>query len=227
MRLVLCLSALALVSSAPIKAGATTVRGAVMDQSGGAIVGASVGLYTDLGNWETQIDESGRFVLENVPPGHYELEVKSPGFLVHFNKDYEVGTTAPPSVLVTLIPGSNPPCGQWFHGADGPCYFGGATTYLNASGKPALTGTVFILDSSGGRLNNAEIVLTKMGQKQLFVESRTDEKGQFRFADLDVGRYEVWVKHEGCSDSGASNVRIKYGKIADLTIYTRCSPSSR
>jgi Carboxypeptidase regulatory-like domain len=220
MRLLLYWFSLALLCSTPMRVCATTVSGVVVDQSGGPIVGAPVGLYTDSGNWETLTAESGRFVFDNVPPGVYELQVTSPGFLVHFDPNYEVGKTDQTALRITLEVGSDPPCGRWFHGAtDSRCYFGGRTTYTGALGKPALTGKVSVFNR---HLGDAAVVLTRMGEKQAFAESRTDENGQFQFRDLGVGRYEVWVKRDGCSDSGASNVRIKYGKVADITIESSC-----
>ncbi len=226
MRSVLYWFPLVLLCLNPTRVGAATVYGKVVDESGGIVVRAPVGLYAASGNWETETDESGRFVLDNVPQGHYEFQVVVPGFMAHFDKDYEVGTIDPPPLSITLRVGSNPPCFErWFHGLDGPCYFGGQTTYTDTLGKPALTGRVSIFNRSGQPLGDATVVLTKMGQKQPFAESRTDEKGQFQFSDLDVGRYEVWVKHDGCSDSGAPNVRIKCERAADIAVLTGCPPA--
>jgi hypothetical protein len=207
-----------------------------MDQGLGPILGASVGLYSESGNWEMRADQLGRFFLERVPPGHYELEVTSPGFLAYFEKDYEVGTADPPARLITLIVGSRPPCTDWYHGYDGQCWFGGQTSYgvaLGALGKPTMTGTVVAFRSMvvtsnnrSERLRDATVVLTRMGARVPFAELKSDETGQFRFPDLDVGRYEIWVRHDGCTDNGASNVRIKYGQDVDIRILIECPQES-
>src|SRR5688572_24764415 len=61
-------------SAAPVQ-GEQTVRGTVVDMTGGAISGAAITLKTPVGQRETVSDFTGGFVFENVPAGASTLTV--------------------------------------------------------------------------------------------------------------------------------------------------------
>jgi hypothetical protein len=69
------------VAAAAGAAGAT-LAGAVTDVSGAAIVGASVTISNSATKTArtVQSDRSGRYVADNLTPGSYQIEAKSPGF---------------------------------------------------------------------------------------------------------------------------------------------------
>ncbi|MDQ6708242.1 MAG: Plug and carboxypeptidase regulatory-like domain-containing protein, partial [Acidobacteriota bacterium] len=68
------------------------VSGTVVDPSGGALVGAVVGLSNDLSQQTRTFtsDSSGSFVFTNVVPGDYNLRVTMPGFKGYDQKGIKV-----------------------------------------------------------------------------------------------------------------------------------------
>jgi hypothetical protein len=59
------------------------VSGAVLDQAGASVAGATVVLHqlSTANTRTTHADSDGRFVLAALPPGSYQVEISSPGFL--------------------------------------------------------------------------------------------------------------------------------------------------
>src|SRR5438876_2877323 len=59
-----------------------TIRGTVIDQSGGSVGGANVvAVNTGTGVKNATIStESGNYTIANLPPGQYSVEVEHPGF---------------------------------------------------------------------------------------------------------------------------------------------------
>ncbi|MFY9227294.1 MAG: TonB-dependent receptor, partial [Blastocatellia bacterium] len=72
------------------------VRGAITDEQGGVIVGATVviqNLNTNLTR-ETTVGETGEYLLTQLPPGNYEIKISADGFAGQVVKDFnlELGT---------------------------------------------------------------------------------------------------------------------------------------
>ena len=82
---------------------AGTVRGAVADRTGAAVVSASVTLENEFTHYKQVrlTDESGNFVFTDIPPAPYHLFVSAAGFqLSHW--DVDVRSTVPIDTKIVL-----------------------------------------------------------------------------------------------------------------------------
>ncbi|WP_162852494.1 SusC/RagA family TonB-linked outer membrane protein [Dinghuibacter silviterrae] len=82
---------------------AQTVRGTVLDESGKPLVGATV--YLKPGNHGAQTNTDGVFVIGDVPPGAYTLEVSYVGYITDSRLITVNGNTV--EVSIALKPGDN------------------------------------------------------------------------------------------------------------------------
>src|SRR5215469_12139192 len=75
---------------------AGTVEGTVVDQSGGAVVGADVSIRNAVSgyNQTAKTAANGSFRLVNIPPNPYHLEVKASGFEA-FAQDISIRNAIP------------------------------------------------------------------------------------------------------------------------------------
>ena len=99
---------LVFVGSAAAQSGTSTLRGTVVDQQGGAVMGASVTLTNAEKNFtRTQTtNESGSFVFSSVPPGVYRVEVESQGFKKALAEGVRAVVDTPVNVDVQLEAGN-------------------------------------------------------------------------------------------------------------------------
>src|SRR5579863_7678787 len=86
--------------------GTTAARltGTVLDESGGAVKGASVTLREPETNrsYQTTSNDSGYYAIPNVPPGTYELTVSFKGFATSIRKGVELTVGQSATIDVTL-----------------------------------------------------------------------------------------------------------------------------
>jgi Carboxypeptidase regulatory-like domain/TonB dependent receptor len=82
-----------------------TLRGQVMDELGGLVVGAGV-TATDASGVErtATTNEEGRYAFSSLAPGRYTVRVTAPGFTLYENAEVEVtaGRTEPFDILLTV-----------------------------------------------------------------------------------------------------------------------------
>ena len=101
---------MALLFSFPVFAqtGTTSVRGTVIDKSGGAVVGAVVKLENkELGVERSTItDDTGAYEFLSLKPGAYELSVEAAGFHKYDQSNVQLLVNTPSTVNVTLQVGS-------------------------------------------------------------------------------------------------------------------------
>lgn len=82
------------------------LQGSVVDQTGGAIAGATIQLTNPATN-QTRTgasDSTGSFLLTSVPVGVYQLKVESPNFAAYQNKAVEVSVGSVTSLTIRLAP---------------------------------------------------------------------------------------------------------------------------
>src|SRR5439155_1798426 len=88
--------------------GTTSVRGAVTDKTGAAIVGAkvTVGNAAQGLHRETDTDGSGAYEFLSLPPGSYVLTVETKGFRKFEQKNLQLLVNSPATVNATLEVGA-------------------------------------------------------------------------------------------------------------------------
>ena len=80
------------------------MTGTVLDESGGAVRGASITLHQPETNrsYQTTSNDSGYYAIPNIPPGIYELTVSFKGFATSIRKDLELTVGQSATIDVTL-----------------------------------------------------------------------------------------------------------------------------
>jgi hypothetical protein len=90
------------------QSGTTSLRGAVVDKSGGAIVGAKVKLVNKDNAVEREMEtkENGEYHFTLLPPGSYSLTVENQGFRTFERVNIELLVNNPSTVNVTMEVGT-------------------------------------------------------------------------------------------------------------------------
>jgi uncharacterized surface anchored protein len=202
----LCLLLGACLLNAPYAWGQSGVslRGTVLDASGGAIQGAPLALYSADRVRIISSDQHGNYEFTNLLPGTYELEVDSPpGFKRQKIQTIEINDKPPEAIYFKLEPGAG----------GGPCMVTEAkptdipppktvVSYEKRGDSTQVVGVVhsyqndrplLLLPSATVKL----VLISKSGDPRV-IES--NEKGEFRFTGLEPGKYELLALHEGYHD---------------------------
>src|ERR1700751_4638891 len=82
----------------------TTLKGQVSDSPGALIPGIPLHLARVRGSYTQQAvsDKAGQFRIVDVPPGRYTLTVEAQDGFAAFSTLIQVGTSAPPPIMVEL-----------------------------------------------------------------------------------------------------------------------------
>ncbi|HYP54163.1 MAG TPA: carboxypeptidase-like regulatory domain-containing protein, partial [Pyrinomonadaceae bacterium] len=89
------------------QSGRSTVRGAVRDQQGNAVAGATVTLTDERGTSRTQTtSEDGVYTFTSIQPGTYRVEIEATGFKKAAFTDVRALVDTPVDVDATLEPGN-------------------------------------------------------------------------------------------------------------------------
>jgi hypothetical protein len=170
-----------------------TLSGNVTDQTGGAISGALVRLYSTKGLSEIEAASDAKFEFTNVDPGKYELEVTSPGFK-KITKDIEIGDKTPAFLSIMLQVGSGGHCpvmelgkGEFGAGAD--------IFYVKRVDKVEVRGLV--RDDLGSALAGVTVKLEGSGQ---FRTTVSNGRGEFEFSNAELGKYILTSSRAGFHD---------------------------
>src|SRR5256885_11647907 len=84
-----------------------TISGYVKDQSGATVANAKVTIQNDRGvTRQATTNESGYYVISNVPPGRYTLSVENTGFQKYQSTDNKLDPNASLAIDATLTVGS-------------------------------------------------------------------------------------------------------------------------
>jgi Carboxypeptidase regulatory-like domain len=188
------------------------LEGTVLDQSGGFIPGADVILFSDERVLTTKANENGIFRFASLPSGIRYIEASSLGFA---SVSIPISDKAPERVSFSLEPGSGggvtpicpPPRPNNLRLP--------SASYEARRENVQLTGTVS--DPSGVPQPNASLTLLRADPDVLLGKGRAramklrafketvvadvspNEKGEFRFSDLEPGWYALRATREGYS----------------------------
>jgi hypothetical protein len=187
--------------SAPITLSQSTytVRGQVVDVSGGWVPGASVRLYSAQGVLDLRADGDGKFEFKNLPTGTYELEGSSAG-LITGTVDFEIAQKSPEPISILLNVWSCHICTVPQNNKDRiVAWVGVQVTYDKRSDKMDLVGVE--RDQFGSPL---PAVVVKLVKESASLPTVSDEKGEFTFSGIEPGKYSLQSTHAGYRDLPAT-----------------------
>src|SRR5215470_14217880 len=103
---VVVLALLACVAVGQTSKSMGTIRGTVVDQTGGAVPGARVSLSNSQTNHQrsSTTDSAGSFLFSSVPVGRYQLSVEASGYSSYRNNGIESGVGRTVFVVPRLLP---------------------------------------------------------------------------------------------------------------------------
>ena len=177
-----------------------TIRGQVVDESGGWVPAASVRLYSAQRVLDLRAGEDGKFEFASVPKGTYELAGSAAGFLPG-TADFEIAEKVPGPFSILLRvgrvgSGGHPICiVQEDDMKKVMASVGLRVSYEQRSDKMDLIGVE--RDQSGSPLPRAMFEIVR-GDKSW--ETVSNEKGEFTFSGLEPGKYSLQSTHEGYSN---------------------------
>jgi len=106
----LACAVLALICSVAVhgQSGSGTIKGTVLDPSGAAVKGATVGIQNPVSGYQrnTKTDGQGAFVFDNIPNNNYHLTAKASGFQ-NGEQDVDVRSGVPVEAKVSLKIGTS------------------------------------------------------------------------------------------------------------------------
>jgi hypothetical protein len=183
---------------------AGSITGVMVDPVAAVIARAKVVAMSGNHRAETVSDTYGHFVLKDLKPGTYSIEISSPGFKVKTINPINVyeDDVVLPSIEPAL--GVAPECGP-FPPAD-------VFTPI-ASGRSQLAGRVFL----DGNTRAAGAVVALYGTKgtRSLASVRTDAKGDFLIPELRPGLYQLRIRLRGYAELIVDAVEIKSGFRSD------------
>jgi hypothetical protein len=169
------------------------IVGRVVDGSGTFVQqGVTVTLFSEERVQVAKVDGDGRFEFVDIAPGSYGLEATSRGFNTARVESIQIVDKDIEGISILLTPGTG-------NGAPYYCFLPmplkvmQGVSYEMRSDSTNLTGTVS--DYSGVPLPDATVYLLKPNGTR--VTTTSNEKGEFRFADLEPGKYEMAAVHDG------------------------------
>lgn len=171
------------------------LSGNVTDDSGGAVSGALVHLYSAKGVREIRANFDGVFQFAQVIPGKYELDVTFPGFK-QATQDIEVSEKSPGPIALRLHVGDGGHC--TVRGLrEGERFFspGSDNTYVMRVDNVDVRGLV--RDDLGAPLAGVAVKLMGGGPIHATV---TSGKGEFEFSGVKPGKYILTSSQDGSWD---------------------------
>src|SRR4029077_6177291 len=197
---------------------AVSMEGTVFDASGAPILGADVILYSDERVLTTKANEHGIFQFASLPSGIRYIEASSPGF-----KSESIPITDKPieRVSFTLWPGQGggvtpmclplqrrmamPPASAAYEERRDNVQLTGTVSEPSDLPTPRASLTLLRADPdvllATAQNSNGDVPMKGRPFKEnIIATASSDEKGEFRFGDLEPGRYALKVTREGYSN---------------------------
>jgi hypothetical protein len=180
-----------------------------------------VGLRSPDGDWETHTNAEGKFVLEGIPPGTYELDaLAEPAWGFSVITDFKVGPADTAPVLLKMFIGM---CA----GGDERCAIPRVNYRTRADHKysraAVLEGRVFSLPQppacQGVVLKKTVVSASRSFDQPPLATTTTDRKGRFRFVALEPGRYFLSFDHISYCHHRVYNVRVKPHQTGEMNEY--------
>ena len=179
----------------------------VHDTSGYALPHANVRFLSTDRAFQAQADVRGVAIFSDMTPGIYDVEVSVPGFR----------TQTIPRLNFPAI--NAEPLDVTLHIANQPdhCGFVNTADYFSPAPGAQLSGRAIDQDSSSG-LGRVKLQLLKPGSKVEVSSLLSDREGNFSFANIEAGRYDIHASKHGWRATALENFLVPRGNSTMLTI---------
>jgi hypothetical protein len=204
-----------LVVVAALLSRAGSISGVVVDATGAVVARSHVVASSEGGSHTAITAEDGGFVVKDLTPGAYSIEISSPGFSVKTIKAINVDDKelVLPPVELSVAPG--PSCGPF----PPVCVLTPIT-----SGRSQLAGRVFLLGNSRAAGALVAVYETKTGRR--IASTHADSEGNFLITGLRPGSYQLRVQLSGYAELAVDAVELKRG-FKSQAEYFNLSPCAR
>jgi hypothetical protein len=196
----------------------TTLKGLLVDQSGAALPGASISLYSKHKTVKVTSDEMGRFEFSDLPPGTYRLEAQHMGFETAKVQPIHIkqGTPEAPPLTITMQVGAIGECGE----------LSSVSYEERKPGDAPLVGTMQPTPRAAEPnvhwpyvpFTQATIQLLIASSKQVVTSTHPDDHGRFQFPKIAIGEYVLRAKYEGYDDVFSVKFQINSEDVTEVTL---------
>jgi len=183
-----------------------SVTGAVTGKSGAVVRQATAVIARAGARLAIPVNDKGEYSITGLYPGTYTLTLSAPGFADVVFENFTLTPGKKLKLDAALEPASaKPPVEE---AAAGPAQAGTAPlTQKIAGNKGAINGTV--TDPTGAVVPNAKAELTSAAGAKL--ETEVNDKGVYKFTNLDPGTYKLVVTAPNFADMPFDNIALAGG----------------
>jgi hypothetical protein len=186
-----------------------SIRGTIVDAANSVVPDAVVTVVGPVSQ-ATKTDASGEFVIAGLAPGTYKLRIQEPGFITRdLEASAETGKETSLGRVVLAIP-APPPC---LESAKAPRI---SEMKLPARDKPSVSGAA--RGESGDALRNFTVTLLIAGTSKVVATTSTGENGEFHFANVKPGRYDVKASAKKFQLTKVPNLQVRKGHELEVLL---------
>lgn len=217
MRLGWVCAALLGVASVAAQESSGSIAGAVVDVTGNQIPDATVTIVSPVSR-EAKADSSGAFLIGGLAPGEYTLRVQDPGFRTK-ELEVRVGAGEQTSLGRFLLEVKFFQC---LGSANRPRL---SEVKLPNGDEPAVSGTARV--EGGAAVEDVMIRLSAAGTSNVLAVTRSDRKGDFKFAGVKPGLYDLEFSFGGSRSTRVPRLRVRKAHALEILLTWKPWPAGR
>jgi hypothetical protein len=183
------------------------IKGVIRGPQSAVIAGVTVNLLSVERARTTKTDESGKFEFSDLPLSTYELQVRQAG--VKPVAVQEISFSEPVARQISIV----------LHLATPECLPKIQAAYEDRADKTNLAGKIAEFSSSASPVKNATLTATRIETGTTRVVN-SNEKGDFQFVSLELGKYTLKVSHQKYSELAGIDFWVTRENLTRLpTVY--------